>query len=130
MSDVQACRELVMQYVKSVHTQKREDFNCVFSDLAQCRLISVGTEYVGKDSIYEDFLINAIRAAFSDISLVVDDLSFNQISHDMMVIVFRYHTECILRESGESFGIQGLETQIAIREDTSWRLVHVHYSKI
>ena len=52
----------------------------------------------------------------------------NQINDDLAVVVFRYHTECILRENGEPFGIQGLETQVIVKEDGVWKLCHVHYS--
>ena len=69
-----------------------------------------------------------IGEKFSRITLVVDDVEFNHVMHNVMIIVFRYHTECILRENGEPFGIQGVETQFAALEDGAWHLVHVHYS--
>lgn len=123
------CRQLVAQYAKAVHTQDRVDFDAAFSLQAECRLISIDTEFVGKEAIYQDFLVDRIGAKFSEITLVTDDLAFNRISPDLMIIVFRYHTECVIRETGEPFGIRGMETQVALRENDAWRLVHVHYSK-
>lgn len=124
-----ACRKLVADYAKAIHTQSRSDFDAVFSSQAECRLISINKEFLGRDAIHQQFLVDGIGAKFSQITLVADDLAFNRIAPDMMIIVFRYHTECILRETGEPFGIQGMETQVAVRENDTWRLVHVHYSK-
>lgn len=122
------CRQLVARYAQAVHSQRRADFDAVFARHAECRLISVSTEFVGRDAIYQQFLVERIGAKFSQITLVADVVSFNRVAPDMMVIVFRYHTECELRETGEPFGIRGLETQLALREEGEWRLVHVHYS--
>lgn len=123
------CRQLVAQYAKAVHTQIRTDFDAAFARRQECRLISIDREFVGVDAIYQQFLVEGIGAKFSRITLVTDELAFNRIAPDMMIIVFRYHTECELRSNGEAFGIRGMETQVAIREADEWRLVHVHYSK-
>lgn len=128
MSAELECRKLVENYTKAVHTQNWRDFDIVFSKQKECRLISGSQEYVGRDAIFQEFLVERIREKFSQITLVADDVYFNHMTHDMMIITFRYHTECILRENGEPFGIQGVETQVAALEDGVWHLVHVHYS--
>ena len=128
MSAELECRQLVENYAKAVQTQNWRDFDIVFSKQKECRLISGRNEYVGRDAIFQEFLVERIGKKFSRITLVVDDVEFNHVMHNVMIIVFRYHTECILRENGEPFGIQGVETQFAALEDGAWHLVHVHYS--
>lgn len=51
------------------------------------------------------------------------------IDDNKAIVVFKYHTECICRETHEPYGIQGLETQIVIKENNQWKLMHIHYSK-
>ena len=51
------------------------------------------------------------------------------IDENKAIVVFRYHTECIRRDTHEPYGIQGLETQIVIKENNQWKLMHIHYSK-
>lgn len=129
MTDRQKCGQLVMDYADVVRTQDRRSFDRVFCERSDCRLISIDREFCGRDAIFEDFLIARIRAKFSEITLVTESLEFVPVSADVMLIVFGYHTECVLRESGEPFGIRGMETQLAVRENGEWRLLHVHYSK-
>ena len=51
------------------------------------------------------------------------------LTDEIAVVIFRYHTECIRRESGEPYGISGLETQIVRKTPKGWKLAHIHYSK-
>ena len=53
----------------------------------------------------------------------------HQIDDNKAIIIFKYHTECIRRDTKEPYGIQGLETQIVIKENNEWKLMHIHYSK-
>ena len=48
-----------------------------------------------------------------------------------IILSGRYHfdSECIRRDTKEPYGIQGLETQIVIKENNEWKLMHIHYSK-
>ena len=128
MTDMQKCTQLVNDYAKLVHTQDRASFDKVFSQQADCFLIAIDRVFQGRESIYEDFLIGGMRALYSDIQLITDSLEITPVSENVMRMVFRYHTECIRRDKGAFDGIKGVETQIAIREDGQWRLVHVHYS--
>lgn len=121
--------ELVNKYVEAVHTQNKEDFYDLWSKNHECRLISIAKEFIGVDSIYNDFLIGLIQGHYSCINLINDGMSINMINDSLAIVVFEYHTECIMRETNEKYGIEGIETQVMMKENDKWKLVHLHYSK-
>ena len=124
-------KAVVEAYIHMIHTQDKEEFLNVWSLKDTNTLISIGREFRGPDTIYNDFVIGGIQKAYSVIDLINDGLDIRFLSDDTAVAVFRYHTECIRRESGEPFSISGLETQIIRRnEQGNWKLEHVHYSKV
>ena len=75
------------------------------------------------------FLIGGIQAAYYQIRLITETMEVHEVSDALATVVFRYHTECIRRENGAPYGIQGPETQVYIKQDGDWKLLHVHYSK-
>ena len=92
-------------------------------------MISVAKIYKGIDSIYNDFLVGGIQRLYQTIDLIAEDIDINFTDSTHAVIIFRYRTECIRRETLEEYGIQGVETQCMILENKEWKLQHVHYSK-
>ena len=120
--------EKVQDYCHSVHTQDREEVFKLWNNKAQCSLISPGGRYDCFEDIYQNFLIEGIRAAYSRIDLIADSIDVNMVSDTCAVVIFAYHTDCDLRETGEFFGISGLETQVYLKVDSEWKLTHVHYS--
>lgn len=130
MKTTEALEKLVQQYQECIHTQDKDSFYSIWSKEKECSLISIGTKFIGIDSIYQHFLIDGIQAAYESIDLIAEDLSIRLLDDYHAIILFQYHTECIRRETKEYYSIQGLETQLAILEDSKWKLVHVHYSKI
>lgn len=125
MEEILACLE---QYKHAVHTQAWEDFAPIWAEGTENVLISPGGYYRGTQSIYEDFLLNGIRKAYSRIDLVSHSVDV-RITGATAVVVFSYSTDCDLRETGEPFGIAGLETQVYVKQKDHWKLTHVHYSK-
>ena len=119
---------LVEKYIRCVHTQSYEDFDRVFAKEHECTLISTTNAFKGRDEIFNKFF-KLLNDAYTTINLINDGIDVNIVSDELAVAVYRYHTECIRRENGEPFGIRGLETQIIIKENGEWRLLHVHYSK-
>ena len=122
--------ELVNKYKLLVNTQSRALFEEVFASSNQCQLIAVSHHFMNRESIYNDFLMGAIRNSYSRIELISDDLVINQISDTLATVVFKYHTDCDLRETGEFYSISGLETQVLIKENNGWKILHIHYSKV
>ncbi len=121
-------KAVVRRYQDVVHTQDWESFDSLWSHSEASCLISGVNIFRGRESIYQDFLVDRIGAKFSRIDLIADSLEICPVTEDLVTVMFSYHTECILRESGESYGIRGLETQVIVKEDGQWRLLHVHYS--
>ena len=121
--------ETVNKYCLAVKTQDKDLVYSIFSKNNKCMLISVGKVFEGLDSIFQDFL-GLIKQLYSKIELIKDeDLKINFIDEKTAIVIFKYHTECILRENGKDFGINGVETQLIIKEDGNWKIVHIHYSK-
>ena len=128
--DIRTITELVDKYCKAVNTQEKDDVYSIFSLKGKCTLISVSKIFDGLDSIYQNFLVDLIRKFYSKINLIKDEeLKINFVNENTAIVIFKYHTECILRENGEKFGIKGVETQVMIKEDGDWKITHIHYSK-
>ena len=114
-------KKLVYNYAKAIHTKNEKDFKALWS--------SKENQFDGIDSIYNDFLIGGIQRLYESIDLIVEGIEIHQIDDNKAIIIFKYHTECIRRDTKEPYGIQGLETQIVIKENNEWKLMHIHYSK-
>ena len=129
MTNAQQIANVVKAYIRAIETQDKTDFRSIWSASPDCTLISITNQYHGLESIYQGFLIDGIQAAYAEIKLIADSIDIQEINENLAVVVFQYHTECIRRDTGEPYGIQGLETQVIVKEDGHWKLLHVHYSK-
>ena len=121
-------KQLVYNYAKAIHTQNEEEFKALWSSKENI-LISLANQFNGTDAIYQDFLIGGIQSHYESIDLVVEKIDIRMIDENKAIVVFRYPTECIRRDTHEPYGIQGLETQIVITENNQWKLMNIHYSK-
>ena len=121
--------DLVAKYQKMVNQPSRELFDEVFSYTHPCNLIAITNRFESRERIYNDFLMGALKKAYSRIELIADEISVNVVSEELAIVIFWYHTDCDLRESGEPFGFSGIETQVMIKENGQWRIIHIHYSK-
>ena len=121
-----AIRKKVLAYCEAVEKQDQSAFRILFD--RDATLISISTLYNGIDAIADDFL-GAIQRAYQIIRLIPEDIDIHLQENDTAVVIFQYHTECIRREDGSEYGIAGMETQVYIRKDEEWKLIHVHYSK-
>lgn len=127
MSEIQ---QMVERYVESIHTQNEQEFRSLWSGEDTDTMISVTQIYRGLDSIVSDFLIGAIRKSYTEITLIPDsEPEIHQLTDDVAIVIFCYHTECIKRDDGSSFGISGVETQVMKRIGSHWKLCHIHYSQ-
>ena len=108
--DIEQIKELINKYCLAVKTQDKDIVDKIFSKNKKCNLISIATVFEGVDSIYENFL-GLIKKMYSKIELIKDEeLKINFISDTTAIIIFKYHTDCILRENGENFVINSVET--------------------
>ena len=116
-------------YCEAVSTQDSQLFESLWSKEAECTLVSIGKIFKGYSSIYNDFLIGGIRASYEKIALIPENISIAYSDDTTIIVTFRYHTECIRRIDGSSYGISGVETQVWRLED-DWRMIYLHYSKV
>ena len=129
-NDIKEINDVINKYCLAIGTQDEKDFKNLFSKNKKCHLISVGQVFESIESIYKDFVIGLIQKAYTKIALIKDDeLKINFIDEKNAVVIFKYHTDCLMRERGEKFGINGVETQVLIKEEGNWKIVHIHYSK-
>ncbi len=129
MDEKQKINELIKQYQEAIHTQNVQNFRSLWTCDENNIMISVVKKFYGIDAICEDFLIGCIQKAYTTIDLIMDKIDICIISDTLATVILEYHTDCIKRETGERYGIQGVETQLMIKVDNEWKLQHVHYSK-
>ena len=127
MSEEKRILEKLEQYIHLVHTQEEKDGIGLWADECEISLISGAKQFKGNRSVQDDFL-GLIRNAYSTINLISENTDVRLLNETCAVLIFSYHTECLRRETGEPFGIAGLETQVYVRENDDWRLAHVQYS--
>lgn len=119
--------QLVKRYADAIHSQDENEFRSVWT-LEDTNVLISGTRFFqGVDSIYQDFLIGLIQAKYASIYLVNDGLQAYPLDEHAAVAIFRYHTDCIIRDSGEHYGIAGIETQVLKKTDEGWKIAHIQY---
>lgn len=126
---MQEIKELVNRYIQAIHTQDKDEFLSLWTGNEADTLISITKIYKGDQALYDDFLIGTMQKKYSRIDLINDGLTIELLDDKTAIVVFSYHTECILREDGTPFGIQGLETQVLRKIGSQWKIQHIHYSK-
>ena len=122
-------KELVLRYAKAIQTQDKGEFCGLWAENPDCALVALTSQYLGIEAIYRDFLLCRIQASYKTIRLVPESIDVHMLREDLATVIFQYHTECVRREDGADYGIRGLETHVAVKEDDEWKLQHVHYSK-
>ena len=126
--DEQELLQAVERYQYAIHTQEASDFLPLWAQGCETVMISPTGYFTGTQNIYESFLLGRIRQVYERIDLISHNIDVRVISSDLATVVFSYSTDCIRRDTGEPYGIAGLETQVYCRQNAQWKLVHVHYS--
>lgn len=114
------------EYALQIHLQNEDVFKSLFE--RDAILISGTKVFRGIGEIYSVFLKGLICEKYSSIRLVKEDLEIRNLDVDNAVVVFHYHTECILKGSGEEHSVSGVETQLVHKSGVSWKIAHIHYS--
>ena len=130
MNEEKKVLEKLQQYIRLVHTQEESDSIGLWAEKCEVALISGAKQFTGKAATMNAFLKELIRNAYETIDLISESVDVRFLNDSCAVLVFAYHTECIRRETGEPYGIAGLETQVYIKENDEWRLAHVQYSGV
>ena len=119
-------QQMVLAYCDAIEKQDQDAFNDLFD--RDATLISIATLFQGRDTIINDFL-KRLHSIYLSIKLIPENISIRFLNSEMAVVIFEYHTECIRREDGSNYGIAGLETQVFVLKEDSWKITHLHYSK-
>ncbi len=127
MEAIQEIEQLVQRYTDAIHSQEEMAFKALWTGEDTNMLISGTKLFEGVDTIYRTFLIDLLREKYSSIYLVNDGLQSYLLTDDVAVVVFRYHTDCVVRENGEPYGMAGIETQVLKRTADGWKIAHIQY---
>lgn len=79
--------------------------------------------------VVQHFYRDTMETRFSKRELVPKHLRCTQYG-DTAVLEFEWDFYATAREDGSAVHTQGRESQFLVREDTSWKIVHIHYSPL
>ncbi len=119
---------VVDRYCEAIGTQNKDEFISLWTGEPSDVLISGSKYFEGVHTITDSFLIGGIQKMYSSIRLVKEDIKIHRLTDEIAVVIFRYHTVCRRRETGEPYGIRGLETQVLKYTSSGWRIAHIQYS--
>ena len=125
--EIKQVERVVLAYADAIHTQGEAEFRALWTGGEENRLISGSKLFDGVDAIYTDFC-GLLHDLYESIYLVNDGIDVRMMGEDVAIVVFRYHTECVRRETGEPYGIAGLETQVLRRTEDGWKIAHIQYA--
>ncbi len=129
MNQTKEIQTLIDTYVRCIENPNKEDFLSIWSGTDNDTLISISNLYRGRENIYQEFVLDKIHQLYATIKLIAEPAYIHFIDENNAIVIFSYHTECIRKETGEEYGIQGIETQVVTKINGSWKYVHIHYSK-
>ena len=117
--------EVVRRYCEAIRANDAEAFRAVWTGEDTDTVISQSTLYEGPARVRE--FLGLLHQMYDSIELVNDGLDAHLLTDDVAIVIFRYHTECVRAETGEPYGIAGLETQVLKRTSDGWRIAHIQY---
>ena len=116
---------VVGRYCDAIRDNDAEAFRAVWAGEPTDTVISQSTLYEGPARVME--FLGLLHKVYDSIVLVNDGLDAHLLTPDVAIVVFRYHTECVRADTGEPYGIEGLETQVLRCMDGTWRIAHIQY---
>ena len=127
-ADNLAIHRLLDQYAQAVDAVDLKLVAQIWSHAPDASFIYPLGEEHGFDAIEQNVFEKVMGGMFSARDLAM---------HDVMIYVngnsawseFRWDFHATLRKDGSEITTHGVETQVYRKENSSWRLVHVHYSE-
>ena len=119
--------QVIARYTAAIHSQDEKEFKSLWTGEPTNTLISGSSVFTGLETICQDFLIGILQKRYSTIALANVGLTSYSLTGDVAVAVFRYHTVCTLRDTGEPYGIAGVETQVMKKTGAGWKIAHIQY---
>jgi ketosteroid isomerase-like protein len=126
-SSDKAIRDLIATYAAALDRADTSMANQIFSNAPEVTSIHPRGEEHGRQQIMTNVFQNLMGETSSARKLVPRDISV-QVYGDTAWSEFNWDFVATVRKDGSPFHSQGRETQIYLRENGQWRIVHVHYS--
>lgn len=117
--------EVVRRYCDAIRDNDAEVFRAVWTGEDGDTVISQSTLYQGPARVME--FLGLLHQIYDAIELVNDGLDAHLLTDDVAIVVFKYHTVCTRAQTGEPYGIEGLETQVLKRVGDTWKIAHIQY---
>ena len=116
---------VVARYCKAIHAGDEAAFLALWTGDETDAMLSQSQRYQGPEGLAA--FLAKLHELYVTITLVNDGMDAHLLTDDVAIVVFRYHTECVRAETGEPYGIAGLETQVLKLVDGAWKIAHIQY---
>lgn len=126
----EAIRQVVENYTRSISTLDPGLASRVWVCSDEARMLSPAGQYDGYQNIYQNFYQGAMASLYSKRELKALELDIRLLSETVAVTLFHWELKAIRAETGEEHFGEGKETQILLKGEDGWRILHVHYSSI
>lgn len=117
---------LLEDYVETVNNLDIELAKAIWSQRQPVTFIQPRGHQRGFEQIEQNFYLGAM-ANFSERNLTLKNLSVHSLSEDTAWAEFYWDFEATFTD-GTPLTSSGRESQVWVREDDGWKIVHVHYS--
>ncbi len=126
MRDTEQILALIGQYAESVNALDLDLARSLWLDAPDVSFIHPRGHETGRDNIVASFYLDTM-GRFSARALVPRDISVS-LHGDTALAVFYWDFHAEFADGGDRADTHGRETQVYVRRDGAWRLLHVHYS--
>ena len=126
MDEQSYVQEVIKQYVLSVNTLDTEKAKSLWLNEPNISFIHPRGHEIGLDQIIRSFLQETM-GRFSQRKLMPYDESITIVGNTALV-VFYWKFDAIFAHDGSPLHTEGRETQIMLKVDNEWKLLHIHYS--
>lgn len=123
-----AIHRLLDQYVKAVDTVDLKLLAQIWSHSPDVSFIYPLGEEHGFDAIEQNVFEKLMGGMFSARDLTMHDVMI-YVNGDSAWSEFHWDFHATMRKDGSALATHGVETQVYRKENSLWRLVHVHYSE-
>ncbi len=127
-NDISALEALVEKYIAAINTCDPALADAIWSHGEDVSFVAPAGRFASHESIRDDLILGIFARKFSKRRLQKLGLKIHP-GADLAWIEFQWSFDAVTTEGAQVHN-KGLETQIARRENGTWELVHIHYSRI
>lgn len=127
--EITAITATINQYVKSINLLDMDLALKIWKDTNEVFFVHPRGHEHGWEAIKENFYSKTMGDSFSERNLVIHDSTI-KVYGNTAVVEFYWDFYAKFQSDGTSLHTQGRETQVLIKDNRRWKLVHVHYSNM